>query len=265
MRRGARADQDHHPQSLAAARTAQPNSDSPTVTRPDGVADRAITQLTRPQWTAYGRLVPPDLPETTYAVLGLLDMKPASGYDLAAFAERTLGSFWPISRTLVYRELGRLESLGWVESEPVPQDRLPDKRVWSSTEGGRVALTGWLAQPAVPGGADRNGFLVKFFFGDRMSPESMRRLLDDYREILEATRADLTALIEHLAGVPDGRQGRRSARHGLRTAQARLEWIDEVEADMAETSQLPPAEETDLHNSAHHHGARGAPEARETA
>jgi DNA-binding PadR family transcriptional regulator len=207
-----------------------------------------------------------DLPETTYAVLGLLDMERASGYDLAAFADRALGYFWPISRTLVYRELGRLESLGWVESEPVPQDRLPDKRVWSSTEEGRGALTAWLAQPAVPGGADRNGFLVKFFFGDRMSPEAMRRLLDDYRETLEATRADLAALIEHLAGVPDGRMGRRSARHGLRTAEARLAWIDEVEAEMTGTSQLPPAEEADPHDdSAHHQATRVAQEARETA
>lgn len=210
-------------------------------------------------------MVARDLPETTYAVLGLLDMKAASGYDLAAFADQALGRFWPISRTLVYRELGRLESLGWVESEPVAQDRLPDKRVWSSTEAGRGALTGWLVQPAVPGGADRNGFLVKFFFGDRIPPEAMRRLLDDYRETLEATRVDLAALIEHLGGVPDGRMGRRSALHGLRTAEARLAWIEEVEGEMAETSQLPPAEETDPHDSAHHQAARGAPEARDTA
>ncbi len=204
-----------------------------------------MTQLTRLLWTRYGLTVARDLPETTYAVLGLLDMKPASGYDLAAFADQSLGYFWPISRTLVYRELDRLESLGWIRGEPVPQQRLPDKRVWSTTEDGRGALAGWLAQPAVPTGADRNGFLVKFFFGDRMSPKTMRALLDDYRESLEATRAGLAALIEHLTGVPDGRMGRRSALHGLRTAEARLAWIEEIEAELAETSQLPPVEDTD--------------------
>lgn len=185
-----------------------------------------------------------DLPETTYAVLGLLDKRPASGYDLAAFADRSLGYFWPISRTLVYRELARLESLGWVGSEPVPQDRLPDKRVWSTTEDGRGALASWLAQPAVAGGADRNGFLVKFFFGARMSQEAMRTLLDDYRESLEATRADLAALIEHLARIPDARMGRLSARHGLLTAEARLGWIDEVTAELAAPSH-PRTSDTD--------------------
>jgi DNA-binding PadR family transcriptional regulator len=178
-----------------------------------------------------------DLPETTYAVLGLLDKTPSSGYDLAALADRSLDYFWPISRTLVYRELGRLESLGWVRSEPVPQDRLPDKSVWSTTEEGRRALAGWLAQPALTGSGNRNGFLLKFFLGARMSPKATRALLEDYRNSLEATRADLAALIERLAGKPRARLGRLSALHGLRTAEARLTWIDEVEAELTESSE----------------------------
>lgn len=212
-----------------------------------------------------------DLPETTYAVLGLLDKRPASGYDLAAFADRSLGYFWPISRTLVYRELARLESLGWVRGEPVPQDRLPDKRVWSSTEDGRGALAGWLSQPAVVGGGDRNGFLVKFFFGARMSPEAMRTLLDDYRESLEATRADLAALVDHLDGIPGARMGRLSALHGIRTAEARLGWIDAVAAELAETSQPPqppPAGQGDDPNDEFAHDYAASPnhlEARDTA
>lgn len=196
----------------------------------------------------------PDLPETTYAVLGLLDKRALSGYDLAAFADRTLGYFWPISRTLAYRELGRLESLGWVRGAPVPQDRLPDKRVWSTTEEGRRALAGWLARPALAGGADRNGFLLKLFFGAPMSPEAMRALLDDYRESLEATHADLAALIERLTGIPNARMGRHAALHGLRTAEARLAWIDEVEAEVAEPSG-PTADETDPYGAFAHSDA----------
>lgn len=196
-----------------------------------------------------------DLPETTYALLGLLDKGPSSGYDLAAFADRTLGYFWPISRTLAYRELGRLESLGWVRSSPVAQDRLPDKRVWSTTEEGRRALAGWLAQPALVGGADRNGFLLKFFFGAPMPPEAMRALLDDYRESLEATRTDLAALIERLTGIPSAGMGRHAALHGLRTAEARLAWIGEVEAEVTESSEPPTADETDPHDGFGHRDA----------
>lgn len=174
------------------------------------------------------------LPETTYAVLGLLDMGASSGYDLAAFADGSLGYFWPISRTLVYRELGRLESLGWIRSEPVPQVRLPDKRVWSTTREGRSALAEWLAKPAVAGSGNRNGFLLKFFLGARMPPEAMTALLADYREALQATRAELADLVERLTEKPKARLGRLSALHGLRTAEARLAWIEEIETELAD-------------------------------
>jgi DNA-binding PadR family transcriptional regulator len=180
-----------------------------------------------------------ELPETTYAVLGLLDKQPSSGYDLAALADRALGYFWPISRTLVYRELARLDSLGWASSEQVSQDRLPDKRVWSTTPAGQEALVDWLNQPAVAGSGNRNGFLLKFFLGARMSPEARRALLDDYRAALESTRTDLAGLAERLARVPNARMGRLSALHGLRTAEARLAWLDEIEPELTELAELP--------------------------
>lgn len=182
------------------------------------------------------------LPETTYAVLGLLDKTStsgSSGYDLAGLADRSLGYFWPISRTLMYRELRRLDSLGWVHSEPVPQDRLPDKRIWSITLAGRSALADWLAQSTVNHNHNRNGFLLKFFLGARMPPHAQLALLADYRESLQFTRDNLAAVADKLAGIPAAQTGRLAALHGLRTAEARLAWIDEVEAE------LPPAEPAD--------------------
>lgn len=203
------------------------------------------------------------LPDTTYAVLGLLDKTTTSGspgtsgYDLAALAERSLGYFWPISRTLMYRELARLESLGWVGSEPVPQDRLPDKRIWSTSEAGRSALADWLTQPAVTPNRDRNGFLLKFFLGARMPPYALRALLVDYRESLQLTRDSLAAVADQLTGIATARMGRLAALHGLRTAEARLEWIEEVEAELA-----APADADDGID--HSYGA-GAPRSRAEA
>ena len=44
-----------------------------------------------------------ELPETTYAVLGLVDKLPgSSGYELGAVADRSFAHFWPISQTLLY-------------------------------------------------------------------------------------------------------------------------------------------------------------------
>lgn len=190
------------------------------------------------------------LPETTHAVLGLLDKAASSGYDLAALADRSLGYFWPISRTLVYRELARLDSLGWVSSEPVSQDRLPDKRIWSTTRAGREALDDWLHQPAVTGSGNRNGFLLKFFLGARMSPGARRALLESYRASLESTRTDLAALAERLNLIPNARLGRLSALHGLRTAEARLAWIDEIESELTELTEPRSGEYANTHDKA---------------
>src|SRR5260370_871676 len=51
-----------------------------------------------------------------------------SGYDLAQAAERSVGRFWPISKSQVYAELARLEPLGLVQGTEIAQDRRPDNR-----------------------------------------------------------------------------------------------------------------------------------------
>lgn len=44
-----------------------------------------------------------EMPETTYAVLGLVDRLPgSSGYELVAVTDRSFAHFWPISQTLLY-------------------------------------------------------------------------------------------------------------------------------------------------------------------
>lgn len=172
------------------------------------------------------------LPESTYAVLGLIDERPASGYDVASFADRALGYFWPVSRTLAYRELSRLEGLGWLEATSITQVRYPDKRVWSTTEAGRRALAVWLATPPEGGSTFRSAFLLKFMFAIRMEPDDLSRLLTDYRESLDTTVRDLASIIDLLEDQPEARMGRLAALHGLRSAEARLDWLAEVEQEL---------------------------------
>lgn len=174
------------------------------------------------------------LPETSYAVLGLIDKRPASsGYELAQIAEQSFAYFWPVSRTLLYRELRRLEALGWVTGTPVPQEKAPEKRTYSITEAGRDQLAAWLASPGHPKTAMRSGFLLKFFFANRMTPQAVTALLHEYRAELGKQRDELAATAERLAGVPRARFGRLAAVHGLRTAEARLAWADEALQDLS--------------------------------
>jgi PadR family transcriptional regulator, regulatory protein AphA len=174
-------------------------------------------------------------PETTYAVLGLVDKVPgSSGYDLVAIADRSFAHFWPISQTLLYRELNRLAELGWVTAQRIDEGRSPTKWIYQTTPSGQAVLVEWLAKPAERISTFRSGFLLRFFFAHRMPPERVSSLLTDYRAELTAQRDDFAALVDKLAhqSAPAARIGRLAALHGLRTADARLQWTDEAEAEL---------------------------------
>jgi PadR family transcriptional regulator, regulatory protein AphA len=178
-----------------------------------------------------------ELPDTTYAVLGLIDKVPgASGYELVAVAGRSFAHFWPISQTLLYRELDRLTGLGWVAATRVEQLHAPSKWTYHITEAGQQALADWLATPTPATSSFRSGALLRFFFAYRMHPDQVRSLLADYRAALQAQAEELMAIMDKLAAVstPAARAGRLTALHGLRTAEARLQWIEEAEAQLGQ-------------------------------
>jgi PadR family transcriptional regulator, regulatory protein AphA len=177
------------------------------------------------------------LPDTTYAVLGLIDKVPgSSGYELVAVAGRSFAYFWPISQTLLYRELDRLTGLGWVAATRVEQLHAPGKWTYRTTPAGQRALAEWLATSSPGTSSFRSGMLLRCFFAYRMHPDQVRSLLSAYRSALQAQQEELVAIMDKLAAVstPAARAGRLTALHGLRTTEARLQWVEEAEAQLAE-------------------------------
>jgi PadR family transcriptional regulator AphA len=169
------------------------------------------------------------LSTTSLAILGLLSIRGMSGYELTALAEISVGHFWPMHRSLVYRELPRLEQAGYVSGTHVAQERLPDKRTYAVTPAGRTVLDAWLAGPGFGRARYRNEFLVKFFFASRMGPDRLRELLAEYRAALELELTELGAVAKKTEAIPGALLGRLAALHGVRTREALLGWIAEVE------------------------------------
>src|SRR5437763_12827146 len=85
-----------------------------------------------------------------FVLLGLLDAEPRYGYDLKAVFEEFLGGTWPLNIGQVYTTLARLEQEGLVSCEVVPQQLLPDRKVYSLTDAGEHQLSRW-ADQAVAG------------------------------------------------------------------------------------------------------------------
>src|ERR671932_705397 len=78
-----------------------------------------------------------------FALLGLLARGPLSGYDIASQLKRRVGPFWHARHSQIYPELARLETAGLVSYVRVEQHERPDKKVYSLTPAGRLALQEW--------------------------------------------------------------------------------------------------------------------------
>jgi DNA-binding PadR family transcriptional regulator len=130
----------------------------------------------------------PRLSRTAHVVLGLVAIRPASGHELAAFAERSVGQIFPITRSHVYTELARLREAGLLSATEVAQERLPTQWLYEVTEEGNDVLRTWLEEAPIGHDRQRNLFLVRIFFGDRIGPGRLEELLDGYEGAARARR-----------------------------------------------------------------------------
>lgn len=183
------------------------------------------------------------LPTTSYALLGLLDVAPMSGYDLAQAADKSIAKFWPVSRSQVYSELTRLERMGLIRGSDVAQDRLPDKRVFEVTEDGVRELEGWLDKPGFEQERYRCEFLVKMFFAHHMDRETVVSNLEKFRDE-HAERADyLRKVAAIMEALPQAAYARSTALFGLRVAEAAVAWAEDLLRDLPQIVHPESAED----------------------
>jgi DNA-binding PadR family transcriptional regulator len=162
-------------------------------------------------------------------VLGLVSVRPTAGHELAAFASRSVANFFPLTRSHVYLELDRLCRLGYLDATEVAQERLPNKRVYEITPAGVLELGRWLHdEGGLAPERTRSLFLVRVFFGDRLSPDGIGSLLDRYEAAAVAARDRLAAVVDRLADRPEAVFRRSTAMYGVRHEQAKLDWVAEV-------------------------------------
>jgi len=177
------------------------------------------------------------LPTTSYAVLGLVSLKPTSGYELAVFADKSVAQMWPIAKSQVYGELARLEELGYVRGTDVAQAKLPDKRVYALTDSGVAALDTWLSEPSYGYDRWRNSFLVKVFFANRMEPGRLEALIRRYRTEAKLRRDRLVAIADRLQARGGSVYRRSTALFGVRHEEATIAWADEMLAEIPAMQQ----------------------------
>ena len=126
-----------------------------------------------------------------HALITALIEQPSSGSDLASRFGRSIGYFWHATHQQIYRELGRLEVAGWVQSLP-PESGRGRKKVYQVLPEGRAELQRWVAEDQDPKPL-RDAFMVRLRAEAVVGPtglaDDIRRRLDLHRQKLAVYRA----------------------------------------------------------------------------
>jgi len=140
------------------------------------------------------------LTPTSYAILGLLAIKPWTTYELATQIERTVKRFWPRTRSKLYEEPKKLVAAGLAEAAKGAQGRRP-RTVYSITPAGRDALAAWLAsESAEP--TFESEHLLKVFYAGSGTTDDVRATLADLRAwVNERTEHNMRVAPSYVQGT----------------------------------------------------------------
>ena len=137
-----------------------------------------------------------------YAILGLLNRKNMTGYDLSKEFETTLFEFWNAKHSQIYPELKSLSEKGLVQYEVEITGNVLEKKVYSITEKGREDFYKWeeSLNPLKP--VPKDEFRLQLFFSGALSPEKRLALLTDQLKQHVEKLDHLKGNMEKFSSVP---------------------------------------------------------------
>jgi DNA-binding PadR family transcriptional regulator len=143
-----------------------------------------------------------ELSSTSYAILGLLAIKPWTTHELVQQVDHSMRRIWPRARSKLYEEPKKLVAHGFARAADDPVGRRRRTR-YSITPKGRRALRAWLR---VPGSGPVLEFeqLVKIGFADSGTKAD---ILANLEATLAWVRAENEASLETARAYLEGRGG----------------------------------------------------------
>lgn len=145
----------------------------------------------------------PELPNTTYAVLGILSFgEPLSGYEIRKWSENLRFFYWSPAQSQIYSELRRLKKLGYVTAEQVIQEGKPNKKLYKINEAGRAAFEHWVNNEPVEPTIMKHSMALRIFFGHAAAPGRLAELLEQFIAEIEDSLGQLSVVEEFTENHP---------------------------------------------------------------
>ncbi len=179
-----------------------------------------------------------------HTVMSLLAHRACSGYEMAKEFEGSVGCFWQATHQQIYRELKKLEKLGWVSVEVIPQGKPLDKKVYHLTELGQQNLIEWIDQECDLGTIKEN-ILVKIFSGHLVPGTVLIQQLEMHRrqhmKKLAIYEDVVEQFVDHPEKLPPDELGKyMTLRRGIICEQEWIRWCEESIEILAKAHPVKP-------------------------
>ncbi|MBE6015481.1 MAG: PadR family transcriptional regulator [Lachnospiraceae bacterium] len=137
-----------------------------------------------------------------YALLGLIDREPITGYDIVKeFESRVMANFWYAKHSQVYPELKRLTDEGFVEFKVILQGEKMEKKLYSITPKGHAEFVNWMKKDEPIGVTPKDLFRLRSYFTDFLPAEDYLKLLKSQLRMHTERGNTLKRSLESYAGT----------------------------------------------------------------
>lgn len=135
-----------------------------------------------------------------HALLGFLNYRPMTGYELKQYFDQSIHHFWNAKLSQIYPTLNKMKEDGLLTMEVEYQEDKPNRKVYSITETGREELHRWLLEPVdLP--QTRVPFLIQVFFSGGLKKEEvltqLRRHLAGHKELLASYKGPVGKVVQN--------------------------------------------------------------------
>jgi len=194
------------------------------------------------------------VPDTRYAILGLLLQGPRHGYGLATRFGELFGPGWAINRGQVYDMLHNLADKGCVERLSPPETP-GGSQSYRITDKGERAFAKWLAKHSRRSRPHRETFYLKLALAGPQNAHQLLKIIDIEKQICIDQLDAYTA--ENACPPAEASEWETLAREMIDEDVAthlhgRLEWLEKVrtrvEHCLSERAQDTPSTDTRIHS-----------------
>jgi len=173
-----------------------------------------------------------------YTILGLLNWKPLSGYDLKKMIADSELFYWSGNNNQIYNSLVALHKQGLVSQEIQIQESLPAKKIYTITAAGQEELHRWLlSAPELP--EFHNNFLIQLAWMDELSADEVDAYLAKYQEEITAQQQIRLVKMNNPTFMPNRTLREqfiwmRIRENLLSMYQRELDWVQQLRRDLRE-------------------------------